>query len=52
MSNAVKRESYHDYMGRRMKEDKENEVVSPYGGLGAPSKTLSLANLWRWKLKL
>jgi hypothetical protein len=52
MSNAVKRESYHDYMGRRMKEDKENEVVSPYGGLGAPSKTMSLAKLMEMEIKI
>jgi hypothetical protein len=44
-------ECYNDYMGRKMIEDKENEVASPYGGLGAPSKTMSLAKLMEMEIK-
>ena len=49
--NAVNRESYYDYMGRRMREDKENQVVSPYGGLGAQSKTITAFTLLELEIK-
>ena len=48
---AVNRESYHDYMGRRMREESEKEKVSPYGGLGSPAKTMNLAKLMEMEIK-
>jgi hypothetical protein len=44
-------ECYNDYMGRKMIKDKDNKVASPYGGLGAPSKTMSLAKLMEMEIK-
>ena len=40
-----------DYRRGKMIKDKENEVASPYGGLGAPSKTMSLAKLMEMEIK-
>ena len=40
-----------DYSRGKMIKDKENEVASPYGGLGAPSKTMSLAKLMEMEIK-
>jgi len=47
--NAVNRESYHDYMGRRMRED--SEAKSPYTGLESPSKSITTLGLLEMEIK-